>query len=151
MARMHTKKHGKSKSRKPVLEMVEKPSVSADEAQQAILGYAKQSMHQARIGQVLKEKHGIKYSKDFFGKRLGRVLEDSGVKREFPQDMADLMRKAIRLRKHITRNHNDVHNKAMLARTESKIWRLTKYYKREGRLPEGWKYDPEKIALVIKG
>jgi small subunit ribosomal protein S15 len=37
-----------------------------------------------------------------------------------------------------------------LRRTESKIWRLTKYYIRKGSLPQGWRYDPQQAKLIIK-
>ena len=48
MARMHTKKHGKSKSRKPTDEAAEKPTVAQKEVEQIIVAYAKQGMHQAQ-------------------------------------------------------------------------------------------------------
>ena len=64
--------------------------------------------------------------------------------------MMDLLTKAIKLRRHIERNHNDTHNKTSLQRVEAKIWRLSNYYKRYGKLPSDWKYDPAKVALIIK-
>ena len=51
----------------------------------------------------------------------------------------------------LEKNHNDTHNKVRLIRTESKIWRLTKYYKRRGVLPADWAYDPKTAALLVKG
>ena len=35
-------------------------------------------------------------------------------------------------------------------RVEAKIWRLSNYYKENGQLPSDWKYDPVKVALLIK-
>ena len=152
MARMHTGKHGKAKSRKP-----DEASVTAEgldkgssEIVKEISEYARQGMHQARIGQMLKEKHKVPYIKHALGKRLGAVLEESGFKKEIPQDMLDLLTRAIKLRRHIERNHNDIHNKTSLHRCEAKIWRLSNYYKETGKLPADWKYDPEKVALIIK-
>ncbi len=37
-----------------------------------------------------------------------------------------------------------------IRRTESNILRLSTYYKRVGRLPADWKYDPEKIKLTVQ-
>lgn len=154
MAKLHTKGHGKAKSRKPEAEMVKMPegvTLSREELESLIEKYAKEGMHQAMIGQVLKKEHGIPYIKQAFGKRLGKILEEKGVQTPLPTDMLDLIRRAVNMRDHLAANHNDVHNTVRLRRVESKIWRLTKYYKKRGVLPAGWKYEPEKAALLIKG
>jgi small subunit ribosomal protein S15 len=153
MARMHTGKHGKSKSRKPDVRLGVRPEgivISNEEVVKLITDYAKQGKHQAQIGELLKTKHGIPYVRQLFGKRLGDVLEENGFKAEIPQDMMDLLRKAITLRRHLERNHNDVHNRTRLNRVEAKIWRLSNYYKNTGAMPADWKYDPVKVALLIK-
>ncbi len=152
MSRMHTGKHGKSKSRKPSVEAGSVPegTPSKEEIEALIIEYTKQGVSPTLIGQYLKDKHNVKYIKQVFGKRLGSVLKEKKLAGEFPPDLTDLLKKAINMRKHMSANHGDVHNKMRLIRVESKIWRLTKYYKKEGVLPENWKYDPEKIALIIK-
>lgn len=153
MARMHTGKHGKSKSRKPVVAQGEKPEglkLSDKEIVALITDYAKQGTHQAQIGQLLKEKHNVPYVKQIFNKRLRPILEENGFKAEIPQDLMDLLRKAIILRRHLDKNHNDVHNRTRLNRVEAKIWRLSNYYKENGVMPADWKYDPVQVALIIK-
>ncbi|MCL5440966.1 MAG: 30S ribosomal protein S15 [Candidatus Marsarchaeota archaeon] len=149
MARMHTKKHGKSSSLKPM--KVEKADVDLKGAEKAIEEYAKQGMGPAAIGNMLKVKHGIGYIKHTFNKRLVQILKEKGLASTIPSDMLDLMKKAVRLHKHIDRNGQDQHNRTSLKRIESKIFRLTKYYVREGVLPKKWKYDPEKAELLIRG
>ncbi len=154
MAKLHTKGKGKSKSRKPDVEIGKMPEdlkLSKEEIEKIVEDLAKQHTHQAMIGQILKEKYGVKYFKQVFGKRLGKVLEEKGLLPQLPQDLLDLMKKAVNIRAHLEKNHKDVHNKIRLARVESKIWRLTKYYKKEGVLPSDWKYDPNTAALLIKG
>ncbi len=151
---MHTGGHGKSKSRKPSPETakpIESVNTDKNEIESIIEKYSKQNMHQAMIGQLLKEKHNVPYVKNLFGKRLGKILEEKGVKGPVPPDMFDLMKKAVNMREHITANHKDNHNKLRLQRTESKIWKLSKYYKSKGTLAHDWKYDPEQAALLIKG
>lgn len=151
---MHTGGHGKAKSRKPLVEIGKMPedmTVSKAQLEDVIVDYAKQNMHQAQIGQMLKEKHGVKYVKQVFGKRLGEILKEKGVKNEYPQDFLDLIKKAVLMRNHLAKNHRDVYNTTRLKRVESKIWRLTKYYKKVGVIPEDWKYDPAKAALLVKG
>ncbi len=150
---MHTGKHGKSKSRKPDVQFGVRPegmSISNEEIVKLVSDYAKQGMHQAKIGQLLKEQHAVPYVKQVFGKRLGSVLSENGFKADIPQDMMDLLTRAITLRRHLERNHNDVHNRIRLGRVEAKIWRLGNYYKRNGSMPADWKYDPVKVALLIK-
>ncbi|MCL4365159.1 30S ribosomal protein S15 [Candidatus Marsarchaeota archaeon] len=153
MARMHTGKHGKSKSKKPVVGTGSRPEglkLSNDEITKLIVDYAKQGKHQALIGQMLKEKHNVPYIRQIFNKRLYAVLNENGFRAEIPQDLMDLLKRAITLRRHLERNHNDAHNKTSLGRVEAKIWRLSNYYRRTGAMPSNWKYDPVKVALLIK-
>lgn len=153
MARMHTGKHGKSKSRKPDVEIGAAPAeakLSKTEIEKLIEGYSKQGQGPEIIGQYLKDKHGVPYIRQVMGKRLVEIMDEKGLSRELPADLLSLMRKAVGMRKHLSTNKQDTHNRTRLIRTESKIWRLSKYYKKEGRLPKDWKYDPEQAALIIK-
>ena len=154
MAKMHTGKHGKSKSRKPGVELGKPPEgmkLTTSEIEEIIDGYSKQGMGPALIGQRLKDKHGVQYLRQATGKRMAEILKAKGHSTEIPWDLLNLMRKAVGMRKHLERNKQDTHNRTRLVRTESKIWRLGRYYKRTGALPKGWKYDPEQAALIIKG
>ncbi len=148
---MHTKKHGKSKSRKPEENLAKSSEKSREEIEELIKGYMKKGTGPTLIGQQLKDKDGVLYIKHTLGKRLTVVMKEHGFAPEFPQDMLDLMKKAVNLRRHIEKNKQDVHNKTSLIRVESKIWRLTRYYKRKGILPQDWKYDPTQAALIVKG
>ena len=69
---------------------------------------------------------------------------------EIPEDLQNLIRRALRLRKHITVNKKDLHNKRSLQLTESKIRRITKYYHTKERLPKGWKYTPRQAKLMFE-
>ncbi|HIE33746.1 MAG TPA: 30S ribosomal protein S15, partial [Candidatus Altiarchaeales archaeon] len=64
-------------------------------------------------------------------------------------DLENLIRKAVNLRKHLEQNKKDLHNRRALQLIESKIRRLTKYYKGAGKLPENWMYEPEKAKLMV--
>ncbi len=153
MARMHTGKHGKSKSRKPVINAETAPievKLSKKEIEKIIEDYSSQGFGPEIIGQYLKDKHGVPYIRQATGKKLGEIMKEKGISRELPADMLSLMKKAVVMRKHLSSNKQDVHNRIRLMRTESKIWRLSKYYKKEGTLPDEWKYDPAQAALIIK-
>lgn len=155
MAKMHSKKKGKSKSRKPVLGDAElgkgTDKLSKEEIAELAAGYARQGMSPALIGEKLKREHGVPYIKLATGSRLAGLLQAKGIKSVVPQDMRDLMTKAVRMRKHLERNKQDVYSRVRLMRTESKLLRLGKYYVRRGTLPQGWKYDPQKAELIVKG
>ena len=62
----------------------------------------------------------------------------------------NLMRKAVKLHKHMQVNKMDNHNKRAMQLAESKIRRLVKYYKKNKVLPQKWYYKPEQAALIIK-
>lgn len=148
---MHSKRHGKSKSRKPLPEDVSVPAeLDRKQVEEIIVAYAKQGMKPAMIGQKLKNEHNVPYVKHYMGKRLGDILEEKGVKGQMPADLMDLMEKAVRMNAHIDSNKQDKSNSIRLRRIESKIWRLTKYYIRTGALPQNWRYDVQQAKLLIK-
>ena len=151
MARLHTKRHGKAKSRKPMPENSEAPQMKGADIEKLIVDYSKQGMKPAMIGETLKRKHSIKYPKQALGKRMGKVLEDNDVHSTIPYDMLDLMSKAVNMHKHMDSNKQDIHNRIRLGRIEAKIWRLTKYYIRTGKLPAGWRYNAKQAELIIRG
>src|SRR5271157_4552500 len=134
MARLYSKKHGKSKSRKPPIEEVSIPenAPKKEQIEALIVQYAKQGMDPAMIGEKLKREHNVPYLKYMLGERLTSFLDTHGFKGKVPSDMMILMRKAVKMHEHMAHNKQDMHNKTTLHRIESKIWRLTKYYRREG-------------------
>ncbi len=152
MARMHTKMHGKSKSRKPMMsEATDSSGLGKEQIEQLIVELAKQGVPPALIGEKLKTEHKVQYIRKATGKRLMEILKDKKMEGEIPPDMMQLMRKAVNIREHMAANKRDIHGRIRLNRVESKIWRLTKYYIREGKLASGWRYDPEQAQLIIKG
>ncbi len=151
---MHSKKHGKSKSRKPSLEpgaMPENMALGKDQIVDTVLAYSKQGLSPAMIGEKLKREHGVPYVKQVMGKRLSVILKENGQGSDIPSDLMDLMKKAVKINEHLVKNKQDMHNRNNLRRAESKIWRLSKYYIRSGALPTTWRYDPQQAALLIKG
>lgn len=155
MAKMHSKKKGKSKSRKPIADAAEfgkgTDKLSKDDIAELAAGYARQGASPALIGERLKREHGVPYVRQATGARLVELLKGKGITGVVPQDMRDLMTKAVRMRKHLEKNKQDVYSRTRLMRTESKLLRLGKYYVRKGTLPQGWKYDPRKAELIVKG
>ena len=64
-----------------------------------------------------------------------------------PEDLGNLIRKAQGMAVHMDKNKKDLHNKRNMQIIEARIHKLSRYYKREGKLPKNWKYEP-KIASV---
>ncbi len=152
MARMHTKKKGKSASRKPLMESASNDSgLTKEQIEDLIASYARQGVDPALIGEKLKREHKVLYIRHATGKRMLQILQEKNLAGKIPSDMLQLMRSAVGMRAHLVTNHKDIHSRTRLGRTESKIWRLTKYYIREGKLPKDWRYDPQTAELLIRG
>lgn len=138
---MHTRRRGISGSKKPLLAPV--PSwlqYKTDEIEALIVKLAKTGVSQSQIGLMLRDTYGIPDVEKITGKKLGKILQEKDIKPELPEDLQCLIRRAAQIKKHIETHKKDMHSKMGLQRTESKIFRLMKYYKTNGRIPAGWKY-----------
>ncbi|MEW6011638.1 MAG: 30S ribosomal protein S15 [Euryarchaeota archaeon] len=133
--------------------MVTKPEwveYSTEEIEELILKYNKEGNSTSKIGIILRDQYGIPNVKMVTGKKITQILADHGQKEEYPEDIMNLIRKAVNIRDHLKENHKDLHTKRGLQIIESQIRRLGRYYVNEGVLPEGWRYDPQKAALLVK-
>jgi small subunit ribosomal protein S15 len=151
MARLHSKKKGKSGTKRP------KSNVAPDwvgkkksEIKDMIIKMAKEGVPPARIGVLMRDEHGIPNLRVILGMPLAAFLKKEKVAPEYPEDLLNLIKKAVSMSAHIKASKKDVRNKVKLTHVESKINRLVKYYSSKGMLPEGWKYDREKAALLVK-
>ncbi len=144
MARMYSRKHGKSGSTRPHRE--EAPQwvdMSPKEMENKIVELAKEGVSPSEIGEVLRDQYGIPSVK-YFGLKIMEVLEENDMAPKIPEDMDKLMDRAQDMRDHLEKNPRDSSAKHGLEQAESKIRRLSKYYKRKGKIPENWKYKIEK-------
>ncbi|MCX8175549.1 MAG: 30S ribosomal protein S15 [Candidatus Micrarchaeota archaeon] len=151
MARLHSKKRGKSGSKKPALKVTpEWVEYSAHEVAELVVKMGKEGLGPTAIGQRLRDTYGVPSVQNLCGKPITKILKEGGVKQEYPEDLLNLIRRAVNMREHLRTNRADKHNRTKLIHVESKIGRLVKYYTRVGRLPADWKYDPETAALLVK-
>ncbi len=151
MARLHSRKKGKSGTKHPKGGPV--PAwVSADKAelQETIVRMAKEGVPAARIGLYFRDQRGIANLRGVLGMSLLAFLRKEKAAPEYPEDLFALMRKAAGIRTHLGSSGKDVHNKVKLGHVESKINRLVKYYSSKGRLPKGWRYDQAQAAMLVK-
>merc|ERR1711879_876701 len=66
-----------------------------------------------------------------------------------PEDLYYLIKKAVGMRKHLEKNNKDRDQKFRLVLTESRIYRLARYYKRAGKLPPTWKYESSNASTLL--
>lgn len=150
MAKMHSGAKGIAGSTKPSKKVL--PSwvrYSPKEAEMIISKLAKEKNTPSQIGTILRDVYGIPDVSLILNKTICEVLREKGLMAETPEDLSALIKRSIAIRKHLEENTKDKTAKRGLLLTESKIGRLVKYYKREGVLPASWKYDPEKIKLLV--
>jgi len=66
-----------------------------------------------------------------------------------PEDLLRLMARAVNLRRHLQEHPKDYASKRGLIEIESKIKALIKYYKRVGKLPPDFEYNPERAKVLV--
>ncbi|MCK8518159.1 30S ribosomal protein S15 [Methanoculleus sp. 7T] len=150
MARMYARRRGTAGSVRPYRkEAPEWSNTDATEIEKIVVDLRKDGMSSSQIGLALRDKHGVPDVKLATGKRVNEILREKGLESEIPEDLRNLMQKALGLRKHLAENKKDVHNTRQLQVTESKVRRLVRYYVKAGRLPEGWTYKPETAEILL--
>jgi small subunit ribosomal protein S15 len=118
-----------------------------DEVKALIINLAREGRSQSDIGNILRDQYGVPLVKPIVNMSIREVLEEAGLASEIPEDLYNLMVRATRLRRHIERNPKDFSNKRGLHMTESMIYRLTRYYKAEDKLPQDWNYRREIVTI----
>src|SRR3989344_6685873 len=148
MARMHSRKKGKHGSKKPAKKTA--PSwirYKAKEIELLIAKLSKEGKNPSQIGILLRDTYGIPNVAALCEKSISVILKEKKLLQEVPEDLIALFRKYAAVRKHLEANKHDETAARGLHLTESKIGRLTKYYKRTGRIPETWKFDTERAGF----
>lgn len=148
MARMHSRKRGKSESKRPPKSVpLDWVPMSKEEIEELVAKLGRRGIPPSQIGMILRDEYGVPLVKRVVGKKVTEILEEAGAAPRIPEDLMALINKAYRIRKHLEEHKKDLHAKRGLILTESKINRLAKYYKRVGKLPPDWSYSPELAEL----
>ena len=151
MARMHSRKRGKHGSKKPAKKTA--PSwirYKGKEVELLIAKLAKDGKTTSQIGILLRDTYGIPSVLALCGKSVSAILKEKKLITEIPEDMTALFKKYASILKHLDTNKHDETAIRGLHLTESLINRLAKYYKRSGRIPETWKFDPERMGFFAE-
>ncbi|MDG6223794.1 MAG: 30S ribosomal protein S15 [Candidatus Bathyarchaeota archaeon] len=120
---------------------------TSEEVEAIIVKLSKDGHPPSQIGIILRDQHGVPLSKPITEKSVSQILKERNLYSTYPEDLENLLRKATRLHVHQDKNKSDLHNKRALQMVEAKIYKLSRYYKREGVLPADWKYSPKAISL----
>ena len=143
---MPKQEKGKSHSTRPVSRRP--PSwckYQPEEVEAFIIKLAKEGHNLSGIGTILRDQYAIPLVKPITGKSISETLKAANLAASMPEDLTNMIRKAKSLAVHMDKNHKDLHNKRSMQMLEARIYKLSRYYKREGVLPKNWKYEA-KIA-----
>lgn len=146
---MHSRKKGRAGSKRPAApaKWVE---YNESEVERLVLKLRKDGLNPSDIGRTLRDQYGIPSVRFATRKTVKRILEDNEIAPKLPEDLFNMLKKAVKLRSHLAKHKKDYTSKHGLELMESKIRRLIKYYVREGRLPKGFVYEPERAKLLIE-
>ncbi|MFB6114457.1 MAG: 30S ribosomal protein S15 [Halodesulfurarchaeum sp.] len=154
MARMHTRRRGTSGSDKPATdEPPEWSDVDPELIEERIVELAEQGFGPAEIGVKLRDE-GVQGTpvpdvRAATGKKVTEILEENDARADVPEDLRNLLEKAVRLHDHVEDNPQDHDNKQALQNVESKIRRLVHYY-RGDELDQDFEYSYETAAEIVE-
>ncbi len=131
MARMHSRKKGKSGSKKPKDASLDFVKYSKEEIRELIVSLGKKNKSASEIGLILRDKYGIPDVKAILGEKITQILKKEKLYKE-PEDLENLKSKAKTMEQHLEKNKKDINSKRYLELTKAKIRRLVKYYTRKG-------------------
>ena len=149
MARMHARRKGRSGSSPQTRKENPKWSLKGKDVEKLVMELSSEGKSSSEIGIILRDMHGVPSVKLATGKSITSIMSDGGVASSLPEDLTNLMRKAVRLGEHLKINKKDIHNTRSLRLTEAKILRLVKYYRSNKVLSEDWKYSLSDAKLLV--
>lgn len=117
-----------------------------EEVEELVLKLHTEGKTSSQIGIQLRDQYGIPLVKEACGKTIMQIIK----KPEIPEDLFNLLKRAVNLRNHLVKNKRDAHSKRGLQKAESQIRDLAKYYIRKKQMPSDWRYDPEKAKLLVQ-
>lgn len=151
MAKMHTRKKGRAGSKRPLKKT--KPTwlrYAPKEIELLIAKLAKEGKTPSEIGIFLRDGYGVPNVEIIAGKTVTEILKEKNLVKELPQDVIDLMKRSVAIKKHLAAHTHDMTALHGSQLVECKMKRLIKYYKRSGRIPVDWKYDPSKVKMYTE-
>jgi len=94
----------------------------------------------SQIGIKMRDQHAVPLVKQVVKKSIKKILDENGIIPEIPEDLNNIVKKAVNLQRHLRSNNSDKRNVRSLELVEAKVHRIASYYKKIGVLPQNWKY-----------
>ena len=149
MARIHARHRGRSGSSPQTRKENPKGSPKAKDVEKELIKMSSEGLSTSQIGIALRDTNAVPSVKLATGKSILKILQENKVSPSLPEDLTNLMRKAVRLGEHLKVNNKDNHNTRALRLTEAKILRLVKYYRSNDVIPNDWKYSLANAKLLV--
>lgn len=151
MARLHAKRKGKSGSTRPFLKSNPQwVTMEKADIEETVVRLHQEGLSAAAIGTRLRDAYGVPNVRLATGKSVAQILAGKNIKPSLPEDLASLIKRAASLQVHLQDHKKDLSNRRGLQLIESRIRRLSKYYKAEGILPGDWDYSAKLAELQVK-
>lgn len=151
MARIHTRRKGQAGSRRPsTLRVPEWMNRDARWVEGMVIELAKAGNSPSVIGQILRDQYGVPLVKVITGKTIMGIVRENKLGRQVPEDIRSLISRAALMKRHLEENKSDFVTKRRLQLVESKIHRLSRYYRRKRVLPADWKYSVDQAAVLLR-
>ena len=119
------------------------------EAEAKVVELAKEGKQPAIIGLILRDSYGIPSVHELTGKKIAQIMTEAGVSGKLPQDLQNLIQRAIHLQEHLAANTRDLHNMRGLELMEARIRGLAKYHQSKDELPADWNYTRGGARLLV--
>lgn len=123
--------------------------LSAKDVSDKVCKYARKGFSPSAIGVLLRDQHGVGLISNVTNTKVLRILRRNGLGPTIPEDMYQLIKKAVSMRKHLEKNRKDKDSKYRLILCESRIHRLARYYKKSGAVPPNWKYESSTASAML--
>ena len=108
MARMHARHRGKSGSSRHTRSKNPQWSLKPKDIEKKVLDLSSEGLSTSQIGIVLRDMHGVPSVKLALGKSILKILEENNQSPNLPEDLTNLMQKAVRLGEHLKINKKDI-------------------------------------------
>ena len=151
---MHTRRRGSSGSDRPAADdPPEWSDVDADAIEARVVELAEAGHSPSEIGLKLRDE-GVDGTPVpdvtlATGSKVTEILEANDAEPDLPEDLRNLMERAVRLKEHMDENPTDYQNKRALQNTQSKIRRLVDYY-RGDELDESFTYEYDEAKELLE-
>ena len=81
---------------------------TSDETEQLIVELYRRGFTPSQIGIILRDQYGIPLAKPVTGRSITKVLEKNKLTPDIPEDLMSLIKKALKIRRHLDEHPKDM-------------------------------------------